>query len=86
MKKRTTTKDTGQSDALVSVLPAAHTMRTGAAELSAVEQQLIKDFRQMRDFSRSVMVRFFEKQASRDREQRIAENKPKFHLIAGGAR
>lgn len=86
MKSRTSTKATGQAPALVSVLPAARTMRTGGAELSAVEQQLIEDFRQMRDGSRSVMVRFFEKQASRDREQRIAENKPKFQLVAGGAR
>lgn len=66
-----------------SVLPAP---RVGGAELSAVEHQLIEDFRQMRDGSRTVMVRFFEKQASRDREKRIAENKPKFQLMKGGAR
>ncbi|MEV4782105.1 hypothetical protein [Burkholderia sp. LMU1-1-1.1] len=86
MKARTNTEATGQSAALVSVLPAPRIMRTGGVDLSAVEQQLIKDFRQMRDGSRSVMVRFFEKQASRDREQRIAENKPKFQLVAGGVR
>lgn len=85
MKMRTYTKATSKSPALISVLPAALTMRAGGAELSAAEQQLIEDFRQMSASSRSVMVRFFEKQASRDRDQRIAGNKPKFRLIAGGA-
>ena len=85
MRSLTHSKAAGQSPALVSVLPATRTMRAGGAELSAVEHQLIEDFRQMSANSRDVMVRFFEKQASRDREQRIAGNKPKFQLIAGGA-
>ena len=85
MRSHTHPKAAGQSPALVSVLPATRTMRTGGAELSAVEHQLIEDFRQMSANSRDVMVRFFERQVRRDREQRIAGNKPKFQLIAGGA-
>lgn len=85
MRSHIDNKAAGQATALVSVLPAARTMRAGGAELSAAEQQLIEDFRQMSASSRSVMTRFFEKQASRDRDQRIAGNKPKFQLIAGGA-
>jgi hypothetical protein len=71
-----------QRRALVSVLPAA---RAGGAELSAVEQQLVEDFRQMCASSQNVMVRFFDKQASRDRESRIAATKPKFQMLKGSA-
>jgi hypothetical protein len=61
------------------------TPRVGGAELSAVERQLIEDFRQMGDAGRALMPRFFAKQASRDREQRIAASKLKFQLMKGGA-
>lgn len=76
----------GQDRALVSVLPAEHIARVGGAELSAIEQQLVKDFRQMSASSRDVMARFFERQASRDRESRIGERKSKFHVLQGGAK
>lgn len=71
--------------ATVSVLPPTYTARAGGAELSAVEQQLIEDFRQMESSARTVMVRFFQKTAGRAREERIAENKPKFQVLRGGA-
>lgn len=70
-----------QRSALVSVLPAA---RAGGAELSAVEQQLVEDFRQMSASSQNVMVRFFAKQAERDRGERIVKNGAGLRLVAGG--
>ncbi|MFS2007938.1 hypothetical protein ACEN9F_30460 [Duganella sp. CT11-25] len=74
----------GDQRALVSVLPAAHTARIGGVDLSAVERQLIEDFRGMGNAGRTLMPRLFAKQASRDREKRIAQNKPKFQLVQEG--
>lgn len=65
-----------------SLLPIT---RVGGAELTGVERKLIEDFRNMGEAGRELMPRFFAKQASRDREKRIATSKPKFQVIRGGA-
>jgi hypothetical protein len=57
----------------------------GGAELTGAEQRLVEDFRQMSASSRTTMARFFDVQARRDREQRIAASKPKFQVLKGGA-
>lgn len=64
-----------------SLLPAP---RVGGAELTSVERQLLEGFRNMNASSRDTMIRFFAKQAERDREQRIAASKPKFQVLQGG--
>lgn len=76
--------DQRQQRQAMSVLPAGHFARAGGAELTAAERQLIEHFRQMGGSSRAVMVRFFEKQARRDREQRIALNASQLRLVLGG--
>lgn len=70
-----------QRFALVSVRPIAS---VGGAELSAVEQQLVEDFRQMSNSSQNVMVRFFNKQAERDHDERVVKNGAGLRLVAGG--
>jgi hypothetical protein len=87
MTRRADTLAAGQRQQrpAMSVLPAGHFARAGGAELTGAEQRLIEDFRQMGDSSRAVMVAFFAKQASRDREQRIALNASQLRLVPGGA-
>lgn len=85
MRSHTHNKAAGQSPALVSVLPAARTMRAGGADLSAVEQRLIADFRRMSEKSRTSISQFSNVIADKDVEK-ARKAAPALRLVVGGAR